>query len=115
MLFIPLFLLAILANLYILAVGTRDIETLKGKISIGKFIKLTNESLSDMVGDTAATIIKIVAALLLVAILIANAMFFLICILAIVGGVVASAYLYKVPAVSNIVNKIATYINRLRR
>lgn len=112
--FLVVFVLAMLFNFYTTIWGKQDLEKLKGKISFGKYLKEMNEGLQDAIGDVAATIVKICFCILVVIIVFVNFWLCLACLLALVLGTWAAKKAYQIPAVSNVLNKIATYINRLR-
>lgn len=113
MMYILIFVIVVLLNLYI-SFWKKDLEQFKNKISIGKYVKEINESLVSSVGEKNTTLIKIAAVLLSIAIVFYNAVFFLGCLGAVVSGTITAKKLHQIPATSNIINKIATYINRLK-
>lgn len=114
MIFLVTFPFAFLLNLYIIIFGKKDLTALKEKISIKKYITEIDESLKSLLGENNTKIFKGVLGLLSVIFVIFNAIAFIECLLAVLLGTFAAKKSYQIPCVSNILNKIATYINRLR-
>lgn len=115
MLFILLlFFVVFLFNLYVVIFGKQDIQALKNKLSISKYLSEINNSLKHAVGDEIAKWLKVVLILLLLMVVIFNIYFFIGCLIALILGTFAAKKAYQYPWTSNIINKIATYINRLR-
>ncbi len=115
MLFLLVFLVTVLVNLYIVVFGKEDLEHLKGKISLRLYLRELDASIVDGIGDRGATAVKLSIILLSVAVIIVNALTFLGCLVAVVLGTFVAKKLHQVSAVSNLLNKVATYINRLRQ
>lgn len=112
--FIFVFVLVVLFNWYTILFGKKDLEQLKNKISIQKYLKEMNEALSTGIGEKEASLVKLVAIVLCVVIVICNAYAFLAVLVALIVGTFAAKKSYQVGAVSNLLNKMATYINRVR-
>ena len=91
-----------------------EIETLKQKISIGKYLREIEASLVAAVGDKAATAMKLGLIVFSFIVLIANAFLCIAILLGIVLGTFAAKASLKISAVSAYLNRIAAYINRLR-
>lgn len=108
-----IFVLAFLFNLYIIVLdGKKDLQKLK-EGSIKKYLAELKDSVSEVLGQ-GAKYFWIGLVLLAMTIVFFNAMFFLGCLLASVLGIYAAKKAHQVPFSSNIINKAATYINRLR-
>lgn len=102
-------------NLFVIVFGTKDVEALKAKIARGdSFLKEINRALVEGLGDQAATALKLVLAVLAILFLIWHLVTAVLCLLAVALGTWAAKRAYKIPAVSNALNKLATYVNRLR-
>lgn len=112
--FIILFFLTLVFNWYVILFGRKDLEELKSKISLRKYLKQINESLESAIGARNATFVKIGVIVLSLVIVIAKAFFFVAGLAGLVLGTFVAKKLYQVGAVSNILNKLATYINRVR-
>lgn len=100
--------------MYVILFGKKDLETLKNKISIKKYIAEIEQSLVEMTNDKAVTAIKVALIVVSVAFVILNALAFLQILAAVVVGTFGAKKSYEIPAVSNYMNKLATYINRLK-
>ncbi len=114
MIFLIALMAAILFNFYIVVFGSADIQKLKQSISISKYIQEMNVSLTDALGDKPATALKLLLIALSVMLVIFNALFFIQVILGIIIGTFGAKKLGQMGAVSNWLNKIKTYINRIR-
>jgi len=114
MLFVTAFIVAMLFNFFIILFGKKDLEQLKAKMSIGKYMKEINDGLISGLGDTGATLIKLAIAIIVILFIIFNLIPTLLTLLVIAIGTFTAKKAYRIGAVSNILNKIATYINRLR-
>lgn len=114
MLYLIVFIVAFLLNVYLVIWGKKDLERLKMKIPLKEFIREMEESLNDAIGDKASTVAKIFAILLCVVLVFMNALMFFGGLLAFILGTWTAKRAYQIPAVSNVLNKIACYINRLR-
>jgi len=112
--YIGIFTLALLFNFYVMLFGKKDLTKLKEKISIQKYLKELDTALTEMLGDKGATIAKISGIILSIVFVVMNAVTFLLSALALLVGTYAAKKLYVVPTVSNVLNKLATYINRLK-
>lgn len=108
------FLGAFLFNLYVLVFGKKDLDALKQKISIRQYLREIEDGLLQSIGDKWTTLLKILFIILSIVFVIFNVFSFLLCIAAIMGGTFAAKKSWEIPSVSNLLNKIATYINRLR-
>lgn len=114
MIFLITLLLALLFNLYVTIFGKQDIQKLKNKISFGTYLKEINKALDEMMGDTGATILKSLLIGFLILMALFNLLFLAECIIAIILGAYLAKKAYQVSFVNNWLNKLATYINRLR-
>lgn len=114
MIYVLIFLGALLVNLYIILWGKGDLEKLKSKVSLRAYMKELEIAMDEMIGDKGTTALKIVFILLCIVIVLMNATFFFLSLLAFILGTYVAKKSYQIPIVSNILNKIATYINRLR-
>ncbi len=114
MIYIVVFFVALLLNLYIVIWGKGDLNKLKAKVPLKTYLKELESSLDEMIGDKATTTAKIIAIILCVMIVIFNAILFLGMLVAFILGSFVAKKSYQIPAVSNVLNKIATYINRMR-
>ena len=114
MIFIISFIVAFLLNLYLTIFGKKDLNRLKEKISIKKYIKEIEEALHEIFGKNGTKLFKGIIVLLSITFIIFNAFTFLICLMAIILGTYTAKKAWQISIVSNFLNKIATYINRLR-
>jgi hypothetical protein len=100
--------------LYVIIFGKKAIESLKTKISIGKYLTEINESLDGLVGSQYASGIKYLLLILSAFFVIFNVAFFLKGLIAVVLGSWVAKKSFQISAVSNVLNKIACYINRIK-
>ncbi len=114
MTFLVVLVIALFFNWYTVLFGRKDLEQLKAKISIGKYLKEINEALESSLGRKGAAVTKVVLFLVAIAILVSNALLFLAGFVGLVIGTMLAKKSFKISAVSNVLNKIATYINRIR-
>ena len=114
MIYIGIFILALLFNFYVTLFGKKDLTKLQEKISLAKFLKELDADMTKAIGDKETTILKIVVAFIGIIFVLVNAVMFLFCAAAILLGTYAAKKLYPIPMVSNYLNKLATYINRLK-
>ena len=114
MIFLIAFVCAFLLNIAVTVFGKQDIEALKQKISLSTYLSELNKALTREIGDTAVTVLKLVCTLVIVIFVLFNFIGCILTLISIVVGTLAAKWCYKIPAVSNVINKIATYINRLR-
>ncbi len=112
--FIATLFLTFILNLYIIIFGKKNLEILREKISIKKYLSEINDSLVSLMGNNYANILKIVLVILSFAFIIFNAFIFIQCLLAVILGTFIAKKSYQVPAFNNVLNKILTYINRLK-
>ena len=106
---------SMLFNLFVIVFGTKDIEALKARMaSGGSYVKEVNDALIEGIGDQAATLVKLLLCVGAVIFLIYHLVTAVLSLLAVALGTWAAKRAYKVPAVSSVLNRIATYINRLR-
>ncbi len=109
------FATAVLFNFFVLAFGTKDVDALKAKIAKGDgYLKQLNEALVEGLGQQGATGLKLVLTVCAILFLIWHLVTAILCLLAVVLGTWAAKRAYKIPAVGNLLNKVATYVNRLR-
>lgn len=114
MIYFGIFTLALLFNFYVILFGKKDLTTLKEKISLKKYLKELDTALTEALGDVGATFTKLICILFCIVFVVVNAITFLLSAVSIVLGTYAAKKLYPLPIVSNYLNKIATYINRLK-
>lgn len=112
--FVLVFVVTLLLNWYIILFGKKDLEQLKNKISIGKYLKEIDESLVKEIGDKYTTLIKISLIVLSIVIVLTNAYLFLSGLVALILGTSVAKKSFKVGAIQNVLNKLATYINRVK-
>lgn len=106
---------SMLFNFFVILFGTKDIEALKARMaSGGSYLKEVNDALVDGLGDQAATLLKLLLTVAAIIFLIYHLVTAVLALLAVALGTWAAKRAYKVPAVSNVLRRIATYINRLR-
>lgn len=106
---------AVLFNFFVLAFGTKDVEALKAKIARGdSYLKQINEAMTDALGDQGATALKLGLSAIAVLLLIVNLVNTVLALLAVVAGTWTAKRAYKIPSVANAINKVTTYVNRLR-
>jgi len=106
---------AVLFNFFVIMFGTKDVDALKAKIARGdSYLKQVNQALVDGLGDQAATALKLVLVVVAILFLIWHLVTAILCLLAIALGTWAAKRAYKISAVGNLLNKVATYVNRLR-
>lgn len=111
-----IFLASVLINYALIVLFTQEeVAELKNKMSFGSYVKELDEVVRDEIGDQGATILKICLVVVAVLWAIFSIKFLLLSLAAILLGTWASKKAYQVPAVANVVNKVATYINRLRK
>ncbi len=108
------FILTILFNWYVAIWGKQDLDQLKQKISIKKYLADISNGLEEGLGKKGSTITKLLIIIILIGILVANAFLLLGVLVSVALGMYVAKKLFQVGAVSNILHKIATYINRLR-
>lgn len=114
MIFILVFIAVLLFNLYTFIWGKKDLQALRGKLSIGRYLKELSDSIKAALGEDVLKWIKICVPIILILIILFNLIFFIECALAIVLGIYAAKRAYQYPATNSFINKIATYINRMR-
>ncbi len=112
--FLVVLALTVLLNWYIILFGKKDINQLKTKLSIRKYLVQIEESIDNELGHSATTFVKLGFAAILVLLVIFNITFFVLSVLAIMLGVFLAKRSYQIGMISNVLNKIATYINRVR-
>lgn len=108
------FVLTFLYNLVVILFGKKDIEALKQNVPIGKYLKEIDALLVESIGDRATTVLKLAGCALLAVLLVVNILGFVGAGVGIVLGTIAAKRAYRVSAVSNLLNKVATYVNRMR-
>lgn len=112
--FLITFVITVLLNWYIILFGNKDLEQLKNKMSIQKYLREIEQSLVTEFGDKVTTWLKIGLIVLCIAIVIFNAFLFIGLLLGIILGTFLAKKSFKIGSLSNVLNKIATYINRVR-
>lgn len=114
--FIIAFTVSVLFNFFVILFGKKDIETLKAQIAKGdSYLKQINEAMIEMLGDKGATVLKLILAIFAILFLIWHLLTAIGVLISIFAGTWAAKKAYKIPAVSSVLNKIATYVNRLRQ
>lgn len=101
-------------NTYILIFGKSDLQALKNKISIKKYLREIEDSLVAVVGDGWVTVLKLTLVAFTLISLFLNVLLCLVFVGAVLLGTFGAKKSYEIPSVSNVMNKVATYINRLR-
>lgn len=114
MVFILAFLIAFLLNVYVLLFGKVGLEHVKSKISISKYLTEIKGSLESIFGKDALKYLVCITGLICAVVVIVNAVALLMMICGIVAGTFIAKKACQFPATSNVLNKIATYINRLK-
>ncbi len=112
--FLIVFFAAVLVNLYVIVCGRKDIDNFKQALSIGKYLSELNTSMVSELGEKGTAAVKVGLFVVAVLIVIFNVFFFLAGGIGLVLGTMAAKRLYQFPAVSNVLNKIGTYVNRMR-
>lgn len=115
MIFIITLLVVLLLNFYIILFGTKDIDKLKSKICLSKYIDDINTNLKNLVGGKMTIAFYGVVFMVLVLLLLVNILSLLQICLAIIFGTYLAKKLYDIPKISNVMNKVAVYINRLKK
>lgn len=108
------FFLSVLFNFFIIIFGKKDLEYLRTRLSFGTYIQEINSGMVDMIGDRGATVVKLGVVIAFGIVLLFNFVGVVLLVGAIGIGTVVAKKAYQIPAVSNILNRIATYIKRLR-
>jgi hypothetical protein len=107
---------ALLFNLFVIVFGTKDVQALKTKMAAGgSYLKEINRALIEGLGDQAATGLKLVLTVLAILFLIWHLVTAILALLAVALGTWTAKRLYKITAVSEVLNRLATYVNRLRQ
>lgn len=112
--FLIVFAISLIANIYVIVFGCKDVNSLKERLSMGKYLAIVNKSMVENLGDKGATAAKLGCVVLVGIFILFNVWSFVGALVGLFAGMVAAKRLYQVPAVSNVVNKIATYVNRMR-
>ena len=106
---------SILFNLFVIVFGTKDVEALKAKIARGdSYLKEISKGLTEALGEKGATALKVLLVLLAVVMLITHLVTAIGILVAVAVGTWAAKRIYKIPAAQNLLNKVATYVNRMR-
>lgn len=105
---------ALLVNWFVLSVGKDAVSALQGAVPLGKYLSQLNKVLVENLGEGGANVVKIGALLLVVLFVIFNLVGSILFVVALAVGTLAAKRGFKVPAVQNVILKVATYINRLR-
>lgn len=101
-------------NLYIIIFGKRNLEALKNKVSIKKYLKEIDDSLTSLMGKKYANFTKLILIILSVVFVVFNAVIFIECLVGVILGTFGAKKSYQIPIFNNYLNKILTHINRLR-
>lgn len=94
--------------------GRHDLDTLKQKLSVGEYLRSLEESLDSFAGHNATTIAKLALIGFAVLLVIVNLHLALAGFVGFLAGAWLAKRSYRIAVVSNALNKVATYINRLR-
>lgn len=114
MLFLLTFVIAFFLNLYVIIFGKKSVEQMRQKLSLKKYLSELNEGLDEIAGKGGAKFMRGAVVVLAISFVIFNALTFLLCLLAVFAATFAAKKSYQVSRVSNFLNKIATYISRIR-
>lgn len=101
-------------NWYIILFGKKDLEQLKNKVSIKKYLAEIEDSIDKSFGKKITTIVKLALIAVSIVVIVANAFLFLVSIGAFVLGVFLAKKSYEFGPVANVLRRIAIYINRVR-
>lgn len=108
------FVAALLFNLYTVIWGRQDLAALKQKISLGKYWKEMWAGLEQGVGKKVTIGTKIFLALFCVFAALTHIFSLLLGLAAVMLGFLTAKKLWQIGSVNNVLNKVATYINRMR-
>lgn len=114
MVFLIALVICILLNFYILIFGKSDFDKFRNKLSIKKYIRELNKTLDESFDETTVLWGKLFLGFCSLILIIINLWFCLQILIAIPIGIYLSKVLIKVPKISNVINKFAVYISKLR-
>ena len=106
--------LTMLVNWYVLVLGHADLQALKAKVPLKRYFNELKSSSFEMMGEGPTLLFGLALSVLLGTIVLVNAVLFAELIVAILLGTWLAKKGHQVPAISNVLNKVATYVNRLR-
>jgi hypothetical protein len=112
--FIIAFLATFLLNFAVIVLGKDTMAQLRTDHSLKHYLSEANALLTDSLGDQGATVVKLSLVVIAGLFLIFNLIPTLVCLLAVVVAVIAAKAVLRIRAVSEMLNRLATYINRLR-
>lgn len=112
--FVAVLVATILLNWYIILFGKKDLEQLKAKLSIKKYLAEMGDAMEKAIGRAGSICVQLGFVVLSGVIVIANAFLFMAGIGGFVLGVFLAKKSYQVGSISNVLRRIAIYINRVR-
>lgn len=105
---------SLVGNLAVILFGKPDLAKLRAKLSVGAYLRELDLGLTESIGDRGATALKVVLVILGIVLVISNAFLLLFILVGAWAGMFGAKRLYRISAVSNVLNKFTTYINRMR-
>lgn len=116
MMYQPIILSLVGAFVFNLAVTlfSKDVEALRGKITVGKYLGNLNDVFVDWIGKDATGILKAFALVVVLWFVFWHLLTAVLCIVGASVGTWAAKKAYGYPAFNGWCNRVATWINRIR-
>ena len=112
---LAVFAASVLANLFIIIFGKADVDALKSRVPLRKWVRELDADMARTIGSGGTVAVKLAACSLVVLFLAFHLVTAILSLLAAGIGILASRRVYAFPPANAFLNRMAVYVNKLRR